>query len=31
MQGGADIRELRHGEGFVRNRFVSEPEINREY
>ncbi|MCK1543271.1 hypothetical protein IVB12_15250 [Bradyrhizobium sp. 179] len=26
-----DIRELRHGEGFVRNRTLTDPGINREY
>ncbi|WP_152535386.1 hypothetical protein [Bradyrhizobium sp. Ai1a-2] len=26
-----DIRELRHGDGFVRNRVPSEPGVNREY
>lgn len=26
-----DIRELRHGDGFVRNRNATEPGINREY
>ncbi|ULK98832.1 hypothetical protein [Bradyrhizobium sp. I71] len=26
-----DIRELRHGDGFVRNRSPSDPGINREY
>lgn len=26
-----DIRELRHGEGFVRNRVTTDPGINREY
>jgi hypothetical protein len=26
-----DVRELRHGDGFVRNRAIGQPGINREY